>query len=43
MTSWPILSVVTFLPIAGAVFIAFLNDDEAGVRIGRRSSLLQSR
>jgi NADH-quinone oxidoreductase subunit M len=30
MTSWPILSVVTFLPIAGAVFIAFLPDDEAG-------------
>ena len=30
MTSWPILSVVTFLPIAGAVFIALLRDDEAG-------------
>ncbi len=30
MTSWPILSVVTFLPIVGAVFIAFLRDDEAG-------------
>jgi NADH-quinone oxidoreductase subunit M len=30
MTSWPILSVVTFLPIAGALFIAFLPDDEAG-------------
>jgi NADH-quinone oxidoreductase subunit M len=35
MTSWPILSVVTFLPIAGAIFIAFLNDDEAGVRNAR--------
>ncbi len=35
MTSWPILSVVTFLPIAGAVFIAFLNDDEAGLRNAR--------
>jgi NADH-quinone oxidoreductase subunit M len=35
MISWPILSVVTFLPIAGAVFIAFLNGDEAGVRNAR--------
>jgi NADH-quinone oxidoreductase subunit M len=35
MTSWPILSVVTFLPIAGALFIAFLNDDEAGLRNAR--------
>jgi NADH-quinone oxidoreductase subunit M len=35
MMSWPILSVVTFLPIAGAVFIAFLHDDEAGVRNAR--------
>src|SRR5262249_38465546 len=35
MTSWPILSVVTFLPIIGAIFIAFLNDDESGVRNAR--------
>jgi NADH-quinone oxidoreductase subunit M len=35
MTSWPILSVVTFLPIVGAIFIAFLHDDEAGVRNAR--------
>jgi NADH-quinone oxidoreductase subunit M len=35
MTSWPILSVVTFLPIAGALFIAFLRDDEASVRNAR--------
>jgi NADH-quinone oxidoreductase subunit M len=35
MTSWPILSVVTFLPIAGALFIAFLRDDEAGARNAR--------
>ncbi len=35
MTSWPILSVVTFLPIAGAVFIAFLRDDEAGASNAR--------
>ncbi len=30
MTSWPILSVVTFLPLVGALFIATLNEDEAG-------------
>ncbi|HEX4410508.1 MAG TPA: NADH-quinone oxidoreductase subunit M [Xanthobacteraceae bacterium] len=35
MTSWPILSVITFLPIAGALFIAFLNEDEAGTRNAR--------
>jgi NADH-quinone oxidoreductase subunit M len=35
MTSWPILSVVTFLPLVGALFIAALNDDEAGVRNAR--------
>ena len=35
MTSWPILSVVTFLPIAGALCIAFLRDDEAGARNAR--------
>jgi len=35
MTSWPILSVVTFLPIAGALFITFLRDDEAGLRNAR--------
>jgi NADH-quinone oxidoreductase subunit M len=35
MTSWPILSVVTFLPVLGAIFIAFLHDDEAGVRNAR--------
>ena len=35
MTSWPILSVVTFLPLAGAVFIAFLREDAAGVRNAR--------
>jgi NADH-quinone oxidoreductase subunit M len=35
MMSWPILSVVTFLPIVGAIFIAFLHDDEAGVRNAR--------
>jgi len=35
MMSWPILSVVTFLPIAGALFIAFLREDEAGARNAR--------
>jgi NADH-quinone oxidoreductase subunit M len=35
MASWPILSVVTFLPIAGAIFIALLRDDEAGARNAR--------
>jgi NADH-quinone oxidoreductase subunit M len=35
MTSWPILTVITFLPLVGALFIAFLNEDEAGVRNAR--------
>jgi NADH-quinone oxidoreductase subunit M len=35
MTSWPILSVVIFLPIVGAVFIAFLRDDKDGARNAR--------
>jgi NADH-quinone oxidoreductase subunit M len=35
MTSWPLLSVITFLPLAGALFIAFLSDDEDGVRNAR--------
>jgi len=35
MTSWPIVSVVTFLPLAGALFIAMLGDDEAGARNAR--------
>jgi NADH-quinone oxidoreductase subunit M len=35
MTSWPILSVVIFLPLAGALFISCLNEDEAGVRNAR--------
>ena len=32
MTSWPILSVVTFLPLVGALFIATLNEDADGAR-----------
>jgi NADH-quinone oxidoreductase subunit M len=39
MTSWPILSVVTFLPIVGAVFIALLGDDDAAVRNARWTAL----
>jgi NADH-quinone oxidoreductase subunit M len=35
MTSWPLLGVTTFLPLAGALFIAFLSDDEEGVRNAR--------
>jgi NADH-quinone oxidoreductase subunit M len=39
MTSWPILSVITFLPLAGAIFIATLDDDEAGVRNSRWTAM----
>jgi NADH-quinone oxidoreductase subunit M len=39
MTSWPILSVVTFLPLAGALFIALLPEDEAGIRNARWTAL----
>jgi NADH-quinone oxidoreductase subunit M len=39
MTSWPILSVVTFLPVIGALFIATLADDEAGDRNARWAAL----
>jgi NADH-quinone oxidoreductase subunit M len=35
MASWPILSVTIFLPIAGALFIALLRNDEAGARNAR--------
>jgi NADH-quinone oxidoreductase subunit M len=35
MTSWPILSLITFLPIVGALCIALLRDDEAGARNAR--------
>jgi NADH-quinone oxidoreductase subunit M len=40
MTSWPILSVVTFLPVAGALFVALcLNDDASGARNARWAAL----
>ena len=35
MASWPILSVVTFLPLVGALFIALLREDETGARNAR--------
>src|SRR5690242_15106963 len=35
MTNWPILSVVTFLPLVGAFFIALLPEDAAGIRNAR--------
>jgi NADH-quinone oxidoreductase subunit M len=35
MMSWPILSVITFLPLLGALFIATLGDDEAAARNAR--------
>jgi NADH-quinone oxidoreductase subunit M len=35
MTSWPILTVVTFLPLVGALFISLLPQDESGVRNAR--------
>jgi NADH-quinone oxidoreductase subunit M len=35
MAGWPILSVTTFLPIAGVLFILLLRDDEAGTRNAR--------
>jgi NADH-quinone oxidoreductase subunit M len=35
MTSWPILSVVTFLPLLGAFWIALLPEDAAGIRNAR--------
>src|SRR5690349_14874183 len=39
MASWPILSVVTFLPLVGALFIALLREDEAGIRNARWAAL----
>ena len=40
MVSWPILSVTTFLPLAGALFIMLLRGDDApstATRAGWRS------
>ena len=35
MATWPILSVTTFLPLVGVLFIAMLKADEAGARNAR--------
>jgi NADH-quinone oxidoreductase subunit M len=35
MASWPILSVTTFLPLAGVLLIVLLREDEAGTRNAR--------
>ena len=35
MANWPILSVTTFLPLVGVLFIAMLKADEAGARNAR--------
>jgi NADH-quinone oxidoreductase subunit M len=39
MTSWPILSILLLLPLAGALFIAPLPEDEAGARNARWMAL----
>jgi len=39
MTGFPILSLITFLPLVGALFIAMQKDDEAGVRNARWCAL----
>src|SRR4051812_26944332 len=39
MASWPILSIVTFLPIVGAIAIAMLPQTPAGVRNIRWTAL----
>ena len=39
MTSWPILSILLLLPLAGALFIALLPEDEAGARNARWMAL----
>jgi NADH-quinone oxidoreductase subunit M len=39
MASWPILSVTTFLPLVGVLFLMLLKDDESGARNARWVSL----
>src|SRR5262249_1719113 len=39
MTSFPILSVIIFLPILGAIFIGMQHDDEEGARTARWAAL----
>jgi NADH-quinone oxidoreductase subunit M len=40
MSSWPILSITTFLPLLGVLFIAFLNGDDEHVRRNARWAAL---
>ncbi|WP_142847035.1 NADH-quinone oxidoreductase subunit M [Telmatospirillum sp. J64-1] len=44
MTDWPLLSIVTFLPLAGALFILFIRDENPDVvaRNSRNVALLTS-
>ena len=39
MAGWPMLSLTTFLPIAGVLFIIMLKEDEAGNRNARWAAL----
>ncbi len=39
MASWPVLSLVTFLPVLGALFIALLPENESGARNARWTAL----
>src|SRR5438067_7160481 len=39
MASWPILAVVTFLPLVGALVIALLREDDAGISNARWAAL----
>ena len=44
MTSWPILSLVTFLPVIGALFVLVIRgEDEAALRNMRWTTLFTSR
>jgi len=40
MTSWPILSITTFLPVLGVLFIAMLNGEDAIVKRNARWAAL---
>jgi len=40
MSSWPILSITTFLPLLGVLFIATLNGDDAVVKRNARWAAL---
>ncbi|RUZ51323.1 NADH-quinone oxidoreductase subunit M, partial [Mesorhizobium sp. M7A.F.Ca.US.003.02.2.1] len=40
MTAWPILSLVTFLPLVGVLLILFINDDSENARRNIRAIAL---